>query len=120
MSASEFRNATNNGTVNSSDDFKNNQQQCFLVQFLKITFIVGWGKLFFFKKEKGFEGLFSSSSPSYLNRKEEWLVGEPGKTKRITRLLILGSFSDFLYNFTHICRQNTFVIVNSVYDIARI
>lgn len=53
MSASKFRDVTNNGTVNSSDDFGKNQQQCFLVQLLKIKFIVGRGGGAFFKERKG-------------------------------------------------------------------
>lgn len=56
MSASKFRDVTN-GTVNSKDDLKKQKnktnQQCFLVQLLKIKFIVGWGEAFFLKKEKG-------------------------------------------------------------------
>lgn len=53
MSASKFRDVTNNGTVNSSDDFEKNQQQCFLVQLLKIKLFGGAGGKLFLKKEKG-------------------------------------------------------------------
>lgn len=59
MSASKFRDVTNNGTVNSSDDFKKkNQQQCFLVQLLKIKFIVAWGEAFFKERKGGLKGYF--------------------------------------------------------------
>lgn len=58
MSASKFRDVTNNGTVNSSDDFEKNQQQCFLVQLLKIKFIVGWEEAFFKERKGGLKGCF--------------------------------------------------------------
>lgn len=58
VSASKFRDVTNNGTVNSSDDFEKNQQQCFLVQLLKIKFIVGQGEAFFKERKGGLKGCF--------------------------------------------------------------
>lgn len=69
ISESTFRDVTNNGALSSSDDFK---KQCFLVQPLKVCCGVRLRGGSFSKKHD----LFSSS---YLNRKEEWLVGEPGK-----------------------------------------
>jgi hypothetical protein len=39
-SDSTFRDVANNGALSSSDDFK---KQCFLVQPLKIKFVVRWG-----------------------------------------------------------------------------
>lgn len=37
---------------------KKNQQQCFLVQLLKIKFIVAWGEAFFKERKGGLKGYF--------------------------------------------------------------
>lgn len=61
---------SHNGTVTYSDDFR---EQCFLLQLLKIKFIVRQDLERSISKIKSF---FSSSS--YLKKKGKWLVGEPG------------------------------------------
>lgn len=111
MSASKFRDVTNNGTVSSSDDFKK-KKQCFLVQLLKIKFIGGggeaWQAFFFFLRKK--KGLFSSS-PSFLSKQEREMACWRAWQDHLENhpLLILRSFSDFFFFIIHAYMQIKYI-----------